>query len=44
MLSARYLEMAAKEVLPSWMVVMGASMPNVKMERPLKGQEVNATY
>jgi hypothetical protein len=43
-LSVSYLKMAAKEVLPSWTVAMGASMPNVKMERPLEGKEVNATY
>jgi len=44
MLNASYLEKVAKHVLPSWTVVVGASMPNVKMERPLEGQEINATY
>jgi hypothetical protein len=44
MLNASYLEKVAKHVLPSWIVAVGTSMPNVKMEIPLEGQEINATY
>jgi len=43
-LSASYMERTTKEVLPSWILAMGASILNVKMERPLEDQEVNVTY
>jgi hypothetical protein len=43
-LNASYMERTTKEVLPSWILAMGASILNVKMERPLEDQEVNVTY
>ncbi len=43
-LSASYMERITKEVLPSWILAMGASILNVKMERPLEDQEVNVAY
>jgi hypothetical protein len=43
-LNVDYLERTTKEVLPSWMVAMGASMPVIKMERPLEDQEVKVVY
>jgi hypothetical protein len=35
-LGVGYLKKATKEILPFWMVAVGGSMPNVKMERPLE--------
>ncbi len=43
-LSVDYLEKIIEEVLLSRTVIMGASIPTIKMEGPLKDQEVNATY
>jgi hypothetical protein len=35
-LNVNYLEKTTKEVLPSWMIIMGISINVVKMERPLE--------
>lgn len=43
-LNACYLEMITKEMLPSRMVIMGLSISNVKMEKPMEDQEVNFAY
>jgi hypothetical protein len=43
-LSAGYLERTTKEVLSFRMVVVDTSIFNVKMERPLKDQEINVIY
>jgi hypothetical protein len=43
-LSAIYLEMIIKEMLPSRMVIMGTSTSNVKMDKPMEDQEVNFAY
>jgi hypothetical protein len=43
-LNVYYLQRIAEEVVSSWMVVMGVSMPIVKMERLLDDHEVNSTY
>jgi hypothetical protein len=36
-LSASYPKRTTKEVLPSWMATVGASILEVKMERPMEG-------
>jgi hypothetical protein len=43
-LNASYQERTTKEMLPSWMVVVSASIPTIKMEIPLEDHEVNAAY
>jgi hypothetical protein len=43
-LNVSYLDKIAEEGQPSWTIIVGASMHVVKMERPLKDEEVNATY
>jgi hypothetical protein len=43
-LSASYLEMIAKEMVPSRMVIVGTSTSDVKMERPMEDQKVNFAY
>ncbi len=43
-LNVSYLKRIVEEVVLSQMVVIGASMHVVKMERPLEDQKVYATY
>jgi len=43
-LNAGYQENTTKEMLPSWTVVVGASIPAIKMEIPLEDHKVNVTY
>jgi hypothetical protein len=43
-LNVNYLERTTKEVLPSRTIIMGTSIPIIKMERPLEDHEANATY
>jgi hypothetical protein len=43
-LSACYMERTTKDVLPSRIIVVGASKLDIKMERPMGDQEVNAAY
>jgi len=42
--NVNYLERTTKEVLPSQTIIMGTSIPIIKMERPLEDHEANATY
>jgi hypothetical protein len=43
-LNVSYLERIIEKVLPSWTVTMGASIPIIKMERPMEDKEVKAAY
>jgi len=43
-LSECYLKRIVEEMLPSRMVVMGTSIFDVKVERPMDNQKINTTY
>ncbi len=43
-LSVGYVERTPQGVLPFQMAIEGVSIHEIKMERPLENQEVNATY
>jgi len=43
-LSVGYMERTTKEVLPSRIIAVGASIPDIKIERPMGDHEVNAAY
>ncbi len=43
-LTVGYMERTTKEVLPSRIIAVGVSILDIKMERPMGDQEVNAAY
>jgi len=43
-LSVGYMERTTKEVLPSRIIAVGTSIPDIKMERPMGDHEVNVAY
>jgi hypothetical protein len=43
-IECNYQERIVEEMLPFRTVVVGASIPTIKMEKPLEDQEVDATY